>query len=234
MLWPVKLVPFYPFPAAAHFSDPAYALSGVLAVSITAGCVWLWKRGNRLPGAAWAYYLITLLPVAGMVQVGGQAAADRYTYLPSLSLLLLAGTGVAQIMTGRMLKINAMVSGGCFVAILFMLFGHLTLQQVAVWRDSETLWKYFITSFPGRMYRAHYDLGNIYYERGKFDEAITEYHNAIAIHPNFPEAHNSLGNAYYKTSNYSDAALHFEKALALGHAVDRDLLEFVKHNQPYF
>jgi len=84
------------------------------------------------------------------------------------------------------------------------------------------------------MYRAHYDLGNIYYERGVFDEAIAQYETALAINPNFAEAHNNLGNAYYKISNYSDAADHFDKALALGYKVDLDLLEFVKHNQPYF
>jgi hypothetical protein len=234
MLWPVKLVPFYPFPATVHYFDPAYAISGILAVSVSAGCLWLWKRGNRLPGTAWAYYLITLLPVAGIVQVGGQAAADRYTYLPSLSIFLLAGLGFAHMVGGRDRRKRMVMSGGLLALIIVILFAQLTVQQVKVWQDSETLWKYFITSFPGRMYRAHYDLGNIYYERGMFYEAITEYENAIAIHPNFPEAHNSLGNAYYKISNYSDAALHFEKALALGHKVDLNLLELVKHNQPYF
>jgi tetratricopeptide (TPR) repeat protein len=234
MLWPVKLVPFYPFPTTIHFFDLTYGISAVLVFSINTGCMWLWKRGNYLPATAWAYYIITLVPVVGIVQVGGQAAADRYTYLPSLSIFLLAGLGFAHMVVGRDLRKRVVIAGGLLTAIIFILFAQLTLHQVKIWQDSETLWKYFITSFPGRMYRAHYDLGNIYYERGMFYEAITEYENAIAIHPNFPEAHNNLGNAYYKINNYSDAANHFEKALALGHKVDLGLLEFVKHNQPYF
>ena len=63
---------------------------------ITGGCIWLWKRGKCLFVIVWAYYLITLLPIEGIVQVGSQAAADRYTYLPSVSIFLLAGIGVAQ------------------------------------------------------------------------------------------------------------------------------------------
>ena len=234
MLWPVKLVPFYPFPNTINFFDLIYGISVIVALIITAGCVWLWKRGNCLFGTVWAYYLITLLPIAGIVQVGGQAAADRYTYLPSVSIFILAGIGVAQMVAGRLLKKNTIISGGLIVVIIFTLFGQLTVKQITVWQDSETLWKYFIKSFPGRMYRAHYDLGNIYYERGVFDEAIAQYETALAINPNFAEAHNNLGNAYYKISNYSDAADHFDKALALGYKVDLDLLEFVKHNQPYF
>ena len=81
---------------------------------------------------------------------------------------------------------------------------------------------------------AYYNLGNSYNAKGMFDEAIAQYEKALAINPDVAEAHNNLGNAYYRTGNYSAASDHFERALTLGYKVDPELLEFVKHNQPYF
>jgi tetratricopeptide (TPR) repeat protein len=303
MIWPVRLVPFYPFPKEFSSLDNAYyGISGVLFLLVTGVCIWLWRRGHYLFFTAWAYYLITLLPVAGIVQVGSQAAADRYTYLPSVSIFILAGIGVAEMLAGTGLRKNVMRMGAVIIALIFIIFGQLTVKQMRIWRDSETLWNHVIRNFPGRVHFAHNNLGAAYVKKGLFDEAFEEYKKAIAISPTYAEAHtnlgnaytrrgeydkaiaehenalaanprlmsayynlgnsyyamgmyddaivhykkflaadpnnaeayNNLGNAYYKIDNYSDAAAHFDKALALGYKVNLELLEFVKHSQPYF
>jgi len=137
MLWPIGLVPFYPFSQAIGFFDPTYGISGILALSITGGCVWLWKRGRILFLIVWAYYLITLLPVVGIVQVGIQAAADRYTYLPSVSIFLVAGIAVAQLFAVLVRSKNIIITGGVIVVLIFILFGLLTVKQIKIWQDSE-------------------------------------------------------------------------------------------------
>ncbi len=214
MLWPVKLVPFYPFPADVRLFDLTHGISGILALTITAACIWLWKRGRILFFTAWAYYLITLLPVVGIIQVGSQAAADRYTYLPSVSIFLLAGIGVSQLFAALGHRKSIIISGGVIVALIFILFGQLTVKQIAIWQDSETLWKHVIKSFPGRLDFAQMGLGNAYARKGEYDKAIEEYEKALALNPTHVEAHNNLGNAYLSKGKYDKAIEEYEKALA--------------------
>ena len=214
MLWPIGLVPFYPFSQAIGFFDPTYGISGILALSITGGCVWLWKRGRILFLIVWAYYLITLLPVVGIVQVGIQAAADRYTYLPSVSIFLVAGIAVAQLFAVLVRSKNIIITGGVIVVLIFILFGLLTVKQIKIWQDSETFWKHIIKSFPGRMYFAHNNLGVLYSKRGLYDKALEEYEKALAINPTYATAHNNLGVLYSMRGLYDKALEEYEKALA--------------------
>jgi tetratricopeptide (TPR) repeat protein len=216
MLWPVQLVPFYPYPTTIlQFADLNYAIPGIIAFSITVGCMWLWKQGRYLLGAVWAYYLITLLPVSGIIQVGIQSAADRYTYLPSIGIFLLAGIGIAQLSSAPILKKNTILLGGLIVVLMFTLFGQLAVKQIAIWRDSETMWRYVINSFPGRVPVAHYNLGLEYYMKGMHDKAIEEYERTIAINPTHVKAHNGLGLVYYMRGMHGKAIEAYEKALAI-------------------
>ena len=98
ILFPLKLVPFYPFPTNLHWLEVEYFLSGMFVVAITAVCLWMLRQGKLFSFIAWSYYVITLLPVLGIIQIGGQAAADRYTYLPSLGIFILMGVGIAWIL----------------------------------------------------------------------------------------------------------------------------------------
>jgi len=213
MIWPSGLVPFYPFLQAISFFDLTYGISSILVLSIMAGCIWLWKRGRCLFLIIWVYYLITLLPVVGIIQVGIQAAADRYTYLPSMSIFLLAGIGVSQLFAVTVSRKNMMISGGLIVVLIFILFGQLTVQQIKIWQDSETLWRHVVKRFPDRVPIAHYSLGVAYDKRGLHDKAIAEYEKAIAIDPVFEEAHNGLGISYYTMGMYDKAVVEYEKAI---------------------
>ena len=215
MIWPVKLLPYYPFPTVIHFFDLAYyCIAVILVLSVTGWCIWIWRRGKCLILIAWAYYLITLLPVVGIIQVGSQAAADRYTYLPSFSIFLLAGAGVAQLFAKFAGRKNTILVAGLCAALIFAAFAQLTVKQIKIWQESEILWRYVIQRFPGRVPVANNNLGVLYDGRGLHDKALDEYEKTIAINPTFADAHNNLGVAYKRKGNYEKAIEQYEKALA--------------------
>jgi Tfp pilus assembly protein PilF len=215
MVWPAQLVPYYPFPKTIHFLDLAYyAIAIIVVFGITGWCIRLWRRGNCLLLTAWTYYLITLSPVLGIMQVGSQAAADRYTYLPSVSIFLLAGAGVAKLCARFAGRKNIIVAGGMLAALLAAALGQRTIAQSAVWRDSESLWTYVIKAFPGSVPVAHNNLGVLYDGRGLHDKAFEEYEKAIAINPSFADARANLGVAYKRRGNYEKAIEEYQKALA--------------------
>jgi len=216
MIWPGTLVPFYPFPKViSNFEIACYIISAILAVSFTGGCIWLWKQGRPLFLIVWTYYLITLVPVVGIVQVGVQAAADRYTYLPSIGIFLLAGVGTSQMAAGWVHRKAILMSGALIIMLIFVALTQLTLQQTAIWRNSEALWNHVIKSFPGRVHFAHFNLANDYMKRKEYDKAIAEYEKAIAILPAYSKAINNLGNAYLNTGDYDKALANYEKAIAI-------------------
>jgi tetratricopeptide (TPR) repeat protein len=215
MVWPAQLVPYYPFPKTVYFFDLAYYCIAIIVVlGITGWCIRLWQRGNCLLLTAWTYYLITLSPVVGIIQVGSQAAADRYTYLPSVSIFLLAGAGIAKLCVRFAGRKNLIVAGGLLAALLAAALGQRTIAQSAVWQDSESLWTYVIKAFPGRVPVAHNNLGVLYDGRGLHDKALEEYEKAIAINPAFADARANLGVAYKRRGNYEKAIEEYQKALA--------------------
>jgi hypothetical protein len=90
MVWPVDLAPIYPMPSNISYFMMEYIVSILLVVIITVLCAYTWRR-HKVWSALWAYYVVTLLPVLGIITIGEQAAADRYTYMPSIGPFLLAG-----------------------------------------------------------------------------------------------------------------------------------------------
>jgi tetratricopeptide (TPR) repeat protein len=218
MIVPYKLVPFYPLSQNPHWFDLQYVLSGIVVATITGLCVWLVKQKKYLFCIIWSYYIITLLPVLGIIQVGSQAAADRYTYLPSISIFLLAGIGVMIVFEKSTLTKHKNLFRGliviCVSATMF-LFGQHTIKQIKIWNNSETLWKYVTASFPQKAPHAHYNLGFFYGKRGRFDDAITQFKETLAIDPNHANAHNNLGLAYDGKGMLDEAISEFNKTLAI-------------------
>ena len=216
---PITLVPFYPSPSQIYWLDFPYALSTVLFLTITGGCLWMVKKRNYLLPIAWSYYLVTLLPVLGIIQVGGQAAADRYTYLPSLSIFIMIGIGVSLVCERAALLNRKGMVGGVVLALIFLFvaLGQLTIKQIKIWHDSETFWSYVISVFPFPKSNplAHYNLGNAYAQNGKVDKAISEYERALILKPSYAEARNNLGNIYGIKGNLDKATSELKQALAI-------------------
>lgn len=219
MVIPHELVPFYPFPVHVAWWDTQYLLSVILIVGITCFAIWMIAKGNYLFFTAWSYYLITLLPVLGLLQVGGQSAADRYTYLPSLSICILVGTGISWIASRSIAAKNKVLLGGLILGgfVCFTILGRLTVKQIALWRDSESLWSCVANVFPYPQSDplVHFNLGNALVKSDKLDEAISEYKKTLLLSPGHIRAHNNLGRAYAFKGNYDEAIMEFKRALAI-------------------
>ena len=218
MIVPIKLVPFYPLPTRIHWLDLEYLFPALLVLIISVGCLWIAKRGGYLFFIAWLYYVITLFPTLNIIQIGEHAAADRFIYLPSLSVFLLVGVGVSWIWAqASLIKFTKLVRGLLLVCvgIVMLLFGYLTTQQIVVWQNSQTLWSYVIKSFPERVPLAHNNLGLAYYEKGRLHEAIKEYRKALVLNPHHPLAHYNLGFAYGEKGRLDEAISEYKKALTI-------------------
>ena len=219
MLLPSGLVPLYPFPLSDEWLHPGFLSGALAAVAITVILVWQLRQGNRPLFTAWSYYVITLLPVLGIVQVGDQAAADRYTYLPSVSVFLMAGIGVAWLferrseLRGRAGSWLLMTASACVLLSLAL----LTVRQIEVWRNSVTLWQHVTRAFPfpRSSPAAHNNLGAAYHQQGEWDKAIAEYKQAVALRPRYADAHNNLGVAYAKKGMIGEAIAAHKEALAI-------------------
>lgn len=218
MIAPMQLVPFYPFPKDVSLLHLQYLTSVFLVFFVSCGCIWMVKRGRYLLFTIWAYYIITLLPTLGIIQVGMQSAADRYTYLPGLSVFLLAGIGVSWVCEKSFLTKHKNVLRGVVLIVIcisIFLLCKLTTRQIKVWQNPESLWSYVVRVFPDRVSFPHYNLGNIYNQQGFFDQAISEYKRALAIRPDFEDTLNNLGVAYMRQGNFDEAISEYKKALAI-------------------
>jgi Flp pilus assembly protein TadD len=209
-VWPTGLVPFYPLDPAISLLAWENMLSLIVILSITAVSVKLWRR-VPLFIAAWCYFLITLLPVLGIIQVGSQAMADRYMYLPMAGPLMIIGAaGAITWKKGGLVR---------YLFLLFFIFFSVsisvtTVKQISVWRNSVSLWEYVISKKPEATL-AHIDLGLAYNKQGRTEDAINQFQVALQINFDNAPVHNHLGLAYKKQGRTEDAILEFITAAQL-------------------
>ena len=210
MVYPVHLVPFYPLDIKISLFTWENMLSFLFVLSVTAVCVKLWKRRPLLI-AAWSYFLITLLPVIGIIQSGLQARADRYMYLPMIGpLMIIAAVGAVAWKKGGLIR-YLFLSVFIFFSVAISVS---TVKQISVWRDSVTLWEYVISKKPEATL-AHIDLGLAYNKLGRTEDAIKEFLDALKINFDNATVHNHLGLAYKKLGRTEDAIKEFIIAIQL-------------------
>ncbi len=212
MIVPIGLAPFYKLDKAIWFTDTWFIVSALFIIAASVFCVAAAKR-SRAYAAAWLYYLVTLSPVLGIVQVGLQAAADRYTYLPSISLFMLAGAGVG-LLYGRLDAGAGRVALRVFVIAALAVLSLLTIRQEAVWKDGATLWGQEIKVFPTER-RGYYSRAQAYKDRGQYREAITDLTRAIEISPGYAEAYSLRGNSYKRLGELDHALEDMKTAVTL-------------------
>lgn len=216
MVLPLDLAPFYPYTKPAYFTYE-YIGSLILLSAIT---LFVLFKKNRLYSVIWLYYIVTLFPVIGIIKVGAFAAADRYTYLPSIGPFLLAGLGTAQVFdlcSKRWPRIAIIVA----LSFSLSIFIGLTVRQIGIWQDSMTLWSHEIqlyakTSNSGSqrsLIFAYNNRGIAYYNLGKYEKAINDYSMVIESNPQYAKAYNNRGRAYYSLGNYEEAIKDYSMAI---------------------
>jgi tetratricopeptide (TPR) repeat protein len=242
--FPRDLVPFYPLQAEIVVTSLEYLGALCLFVVITTGC---FLAGRRTPlfAAAWAYYVVTLLPTLGIVQVGSQMAADRYMYLPVLGPLTVAGACAAWAWERWR---NSRTPLLVLMVFLAGVLSYMTLNQTRVWNDSFSLWSYvtkknpedpFSRVFSGRTYfhaedygraikyfdeaialdstKAYFysDRGHAYLKLEQYDTAIKDFGAAISLEPEDGDHYMNRGNAYYALGRYDMALKDYDMTLRL-------------------
>jgi protein O-mannosyl-transferase len=209
MFWPSGLAVLYPL-AAGQIGGSKVVLSLAVLAGISTGA-WVLRRRCPYLLTGWLWYLIMLVPVIGIAQVGAQARADRYTYLPQIGLYLLLTWAAAELCAGR--RYRRVVLGGCSAIILLALI-LCARTQAAYWQNSESLWTHTLACTSDNA-AVHNNLGNFLFGQERLDEAITQYQKALQINPDFPQACYNLGNTLALKGRVAEAIAQYQKALQI-------------------
>jgi tetratricopeptide (TPR) repeat protein len=202
---------FYPHPATFGVPIPAWRVAGAAAIiiSITIAALALARRAPYLI-VGWLWYLGTLVPVIGLVQIGRQAMADRYTYVPSIGLVVAIAWGVADLV-GR-LRLPAAVTGGAVAAVLVGCV-IATRMQLRHWRDGIVMFERAAAVVPNN-YIAHYNLGIIAASHHDLHAAARHYARAVESLPTYPPAQNNLAAVLEQLGDAAGAERHYRGAIA--------------------
>lgn len=243
LIFPSGLAVLYPFPEhGLPQPEMFFAIYLLIAISLAA-----FFTRNKYPWLlfGWLWYLGMLVPVIGILQVGAQAHADRYTHLPQIGLLVAIIWTVAEISTRWQRRRLVLSTVSVVILVLLTISAR---NQTAYWRNSETLWTHAL-AFTSDNIVAQNNLGNALLDAGKLDEAMTHFKSArhikpedakaafnfgnaliqngeltqgivnleqaVRLDPDYAEAHINLGGAFLKTGKVDDAISHFQKALQL-------------------
>jgi tetratricopeptide (TPR) repeat protein len=208
--WPVSLSVFYPYPAKG-LSVSAIAWAGALLVAITA-FVLIRLRKSPWLALGWFWFLGTLLPVIGLVQVGAQAMADRYSYLPIVGIFIAISWEGARL-ADKWFRWPRWVLALPVLAVMAALCV-LTWQQVRYWSDQEVLTRHALAVTENN-WRAHLMLSQSLAEKRRFHEALSHAAEAARLIPTYARAHNNLGFLLYRVGRVDEAIIEFQKAIAL-------------------
>ena len=208
--WPSRLAVFYPYPSQVEAWKVLSAVA--LLAGITTAALRLFRAFPYL-AVGWFWFLGTLVPVIGLVQVGAQARADRYTYVPMIGLCLMLAWGVADILArwpkARM-AVAVLSAAACLSSVA------LCEAQIQYWKNSEALFRHAIAVTDGN-YLAHHNLGvALSTVPGRLPEAISEYRAALGIKPDSSRALTDLGNALSQfPDRLPEAVADYQEALRI-------------------
>ncbi len=243
MICPINLAIFYPHPLDG--APILKTIGAVLALAVLSAGLWIFFGRGRRPYCliGWLWYLGMLVPMIGVVQVGGQALADRYTYLPQIGLYVVLIWGAGEWILGR--NHHRWIAGGMALAAIAGL-SWCAFHQTSYWRNSESLWTHTLAVTENNAV-AYCNLGSVFLKEGKFEEAAAYFRRSLKIDPderaarcnlglihmqkgeldaaiacfkealegspNFAQAHNILGVALFQKGRVDDAIRHYEKVL---------------------
>ena len=220
MLWPARLAVFYP-----HLNDRLSLVEIPVAIAFLVGVSLLviyLRRTKPYLVTGWFWYLGMLVPVIGLVQVGEQAHADRYTYLPQIGLYIMIAWTVGDLHLASRSRGHRALVGVAAALVIVSLSGRAAVQA-SYWKNSETLWNHTL-AVTGENDVAHNNLGFLSLRKGELDKAISEFQAALDIRSRNTETHyslgaaliqNNLGNAFARKQLWDEAIDHLQEAVRL-------------------
>jgi protein O-mannosyl-transferase len=219
-LWPTRLAVFYPHPNDTLATWQVVLTIAFLLAITFAAILWRDKRPYLFTG--WFWYLIMLVPVIGLVQVGEQGHADRYTYLPSIGLFLIAVWAAGDVAALAQVRLWRGVATAGTVVIVTVL-ACTAFAQTSYWRNSETLWTHALAVTTDNDF-AHNNLGYLCVDRGELDKAMSHFEAASKIRSGKLDPHYNMGTAFVEMNlgdalarkgQPDEAMAHFEQAINL-------------------
>lgn len=207
MLWPTRLAPLYPHPG-----DTLPAWRVLIAIAVLFGIsAFVWKfRSRRYLPVGWFFFLGTLVPVIGLVQVGEAAMADRYAYIPLIGIFVMIAFGVADLAQAKTWGLLPAIPA----AAALMALSIMTYRQIGYWQTSDALWSHTLVVTQNN-FVAEDNLGGALILEGKEEEAHAHFEAAARISPKDPMSHSNLGTYYMTHSQMREAVQQYEAAVEM-------------------
>ena len=208
LFWPENLAVLYPLPG--HFPWWQLALAAVPVIAIS-WFAWRWRHRFAYLPVGWLWFLGTLVPVIGIVQVGSQALADRYTYFPSIGIFIAVAFGARDLASRfQISKTIARISAASVLAACLVLME----KQLSYWSDDESLFRHAVAATRDNEV-AHLNLGVALERQGRDAEAVAEYREALRIYPKSSDTHNNLANLFDTMGETNAALAEYQEAIRL-------------------
>jgi protein O-mannosyl-transferase len=205
MVWPMDLAIFYPYPSGRPLWQ--VVLSLLLLVAVTA-FVFQKGKSHRYLITGWFWYVITLLPVIGLIQVGFQSMANRYAYISLIGIFIIVAWGAPDLLKG--FSGRRYLPAVTVVVILALIL--CTRSTLPNWRNSQAAFQQALNVTKGN-HIAEMGMGNVWLDRANLDKAVAHYLEALRLKPDYAEAHNNLGLALMRKGKGDEAAAQFREAL---------------------
>jgi tetratricopeptide (TPR) repeat protein len=202
-IWPFDLAVVYPHPGHWPASTIVASVAALALLTILACLLAMRRRPAFMVG--WLFYLGTLVPVIGLVQVGSQAFADRYTYVPLIGVFIM----IAWSLSARGYRLTAAASAAVIVAL-----SGASIAQIGHWRDTVSLFEHAIAS-TDRNYIAHVNLSFTWAKQSQFERAARHFSKALAINPLFARDNDFLGRELIEQRRWNDARAHYEELMRI-------------------
>ena len=214
LFYPAKLALLYPFP---YRGLPVLEVAGALAfLVVVSWAVFHWRRKYPYLLTGWLWYLVMLVPVIGLVQVGEQTRADRHTYLSQIGLYILLTWLVADLSV-RLPRRGLVLASLSTLILAALVYG--ARIQTSYWRNSETIWKYTLSCTSANP-TAHLNLGYALEDEGRVDEAMVQYEQVLKMEPYFGKANRKLGDILRSRGQLDEALSQYQNALKSDHGHD--------------
>jgi tetratricopeptide (TPR) repeat protein len=209
MIWPARLVFFYPHPNQ-NVSILYAVISAVFLLAVTI-LVLRFAKNHRYLFTGWFWYLGTLVPVIGLIQVGNHAMADRYSYITLTGLFIIIAWGLPELL-GKWPHRETMLWASSLIILSALAI--CTYYQQQYWKNTITLCQHALKVTDDN-YQAHFGMTEMLLEQGRVEEAIWHNTEVIRIKPNYIEAINNLGIALHKAGRINEAISCYKKALEI-------------------